>query len=55
MKFFIGKYAFWNLDKTFENFSYGDRVTFKCDGTRPQKCYQIKQRNIQTAVEMKAA
>ena len=26
--------------------SYGNRVTFICDGTRPQKCYLIKRRNI---------
>ena len=27
-------------------FSYGNQVTFLCDQTRPQKCYQIKGRNI---------
>ena len=27
-------------------FSYGNPLTFICDGTSRQKCYQIKQRNI---------
>ena len=26
--------------------SYGNPVTFICEGTRPQKCYQIKRSNM---------